>query len=239
MQWLLNAESILQASGTVGAEVYAPISDKLAQLLQALVLGAPACCLIPNRWTVDAARLKWASNKGGQDLNSQHERLSQRNMRIGHPPLTNNEYERLSSQRRIISLLDSVSTDSKIGAKATECLGLINDHLTLIATCVNWATSIYRYGHARIYIVVRFFRKWAKSGINLERPLFAFLATQSDVSRSQAKDLYRLLAELVHSKHLLVSRYLQWLIASGAIIDRNRDTVSNFRDANDLELNQL
>lgn len=71
----------------------------------------------------------------------------------------------------------------------------------------------------RAYAAARLLRIWKRKGVDLQGPIFNFLAACSDVTGLHKKDIYKLLAELVRSRHLSVGKYLQWLIARGTLDD--------------------
>lgn len=146
--------------------------------------------------------------------------MSQRNLRLIKASLDTRRSSTHISEQRLIVLLDKVSFSVDIGDFADTCLSAANDQTLLITICLNWATSLTRFGHARIYLVIRLFRRWAKLNIDLERPILDFLASNPDLTPLQKANVYKLLAELVHSKNLSIGRYLQWLMAKEDVIGR-------------------
>lgn len=178
---------------------------------------APACFLLPLSWDKYENLLK--SNLEEESAASvQHfEKLSQRNFRLRRPSTNVARSSIRLSERNLITLLDKLSFDVDPRDFAHTCLATIYDHAQLITICLDWATSLTRFGHARTYFIIRLFRRLAKLDINLEQPILGFLASKPDLPQLQKANIYRVLAELVQSKNLSVGRYLQWLIAKGAI----------------------
>lgn len=152
---------------------------------------------------------------------SYFEQISERNLRLRSPSLNLKRSSIHRSENDLICLLDRVSFNVDIGTFASQCLAAVPDQVQLITLCLDWATTLARSGHARIYFVVRLFRRWAKSKIDLEAPILGFLATKSNVPQLQKTNIYKLLAELVHSQNLSVGRYLQWLLARGTVTSVN------------------
>ena len=113
--------------------------------------------------------------------------------------------------------LDSLRDNQSFGSVASACLRATSDSDLLIRTCVEWSSSVHRYGCFRAYAAARLLRIWKRKGIDLQSPIFNFLAACSDIPGLQKREVYRLLAELVRSRHLSVSKYLQWLIARGTL----------------------
>ena len=162
----------------------------------------------------------------GSAAYSDFEQVSRRNLRLIKASLDTRLSSTHMSEQRLIVLLDKVSFSVDIGNFADTCLSAANDQTLLITICLNWATSLTRFGHARIYLVIRLFRRWAKLNIGLERPILDFLASNPDLPPLQKANVYKLLAELVHSKNLSIGKYLQWLMAKGDVIGRkNKDGV--------------
>lgn len=187
---------------------------------------APACFLLPFCWEKYEDMLR--INPEERSVASVHhfEKISQRNLRLRRPSRNVGRFSISSSGRNLIALLDKVSFNVDFGTFADKCLATVYDRAQLITICLDWATSLARLGHGRTYFVARLFRRWAKLKVNLEQPILGFLASNPDLPQLQKTNIYRVLAELVHSKHLSVGRYLQWLMAKGAVTGRkNADGV--------------
>lgn len=131
-------------------------------------------------------------------------------------------YSGQSCQQQLIALLDSIPVKVDIGNFADACMRAVTHHDLLIATCIDWATNIYRNGQARIYIVIRLLRRWAKNDIELDRPILEYLSTNPDLPPRQKTNIYRLVAELIHSEHFSVAKYLQWLMARGTLVRHDK-----------------
>ena len=185
--------------------------------LQSFMLSDPLCFLLRS-WSKYEAMLRTCIKARGDMLLVEFEGLSKRNSRIRMPPMNHScRYSEQSCQQRLIALLDSVLVKNDIGHTADACMRTVAHHDLLITTCIDWATNIYRNGQARIYIVIRLLRRWAKIDIELDRPILEFLSTNQNLPPQQKTSIYRLVAELIHSKHFSVSKYLQWLMARGTL----------------------
>lgn len=155
------------------------------------------------------------------------QRLSERNLRLQRPSMDKSRRIDCLYQQQLVALLDRLYAETSIWSFADECLKTYQDHTLLISTCLDWATSLARNGHARVYIVVRLFRRWAVHHVELEHPVFQFLATNPDLPHPQRAGVFQLLAELIHSNHLSVVVYFQWLIAKGVLANhKNTKAVS-------------
>lgn len=177
--------------------------------------SAPACFLLPQSWSKYYTSFRVALVKCDARAVPQLEQLSQRNRRIQISPLSLHQHLIQSSEYKLITLLDKKYINAGLEETTDACLSTLTNHGPLVTVALCWATCATRYGSARTYIVARLLRKWANRGVELERLIWAFLSSNYNWPQSQRSKVYRLLAELVHSKHLSVGRYLQWLMARG------------------------
>lgn len=193
------------------------------------MVSAPLCFLLRS-WSKYETILRKCLQDSDDVVLFQLEDLSRRNSRLKRPSVDQRNFSKQSHQQRLIALLDRVPIEIEIGQIADACTEVIHHHDLLIATCLDWATNIYRNGHARIYLVVRLLRHWANIDIELDRSILGYLSTDSYVPQQQKVNIYRLIAELIHSRHFSVAKYLQWLIARGRLAEyRNTDRVCKLR----------
>lgn len=166
--------------------------------------------------------LRGCLDEHDQTLQSGFRLLSRRNARLLTAWARQSQQVGRSSRQHIIKLLDSVAGGTKISGVVDTCLGITDNTNLLIGTCLEWASSLYRHGHSRIYIAARALRRWAKTGIDLHQPIFNFLATNPEAAETQTSSIYRIIAELIRSKHFSVGKYLQWLMARGTLTGRGK-----------------
>ena len=129
---------------------------------------------------------------------------------------------RSTCREQLINLLDRLSSERNYGRTAAACLRLNSSHGLLVRTCIEWSASAYRHGQFRTYAAARLLRIWNKLGVQLQEPILDFLNARADPVGFKRRDIYRLLAELVSSKHLSVGKYLQWLMARGTLQGRQQ-----------------
>lgn len=194
------------------------------------MVSYPLCFLLRS-WSKYEVMLRTCMKAHEDMLFVEFERLSRRNSRIRRPPMQPGcRYSAQSCKQRLIAFLDSVPVKNDIGHTADACMRTIIDHDLLITTCIDWATNIYRNGQTGIYMVIRLLRRWAKTNIELDRPILEFLSTNPNLPPRQKSNIYRLVAELIHSKHFSVAKYLQWLMARGTLAGHDKsDRVRKFR----------
>lgn len=179
--------------------------------------SSPACFLLPHCWDRHEANVRGFLVNEEDCLLSCFEGLSDRNFSLRDRTSRNERLPKLSPQEKVISLLDALSIERNFGKTAGVCLRILKNHHLLVTTCVEWSASVYRQGHFRIYAAARILRIWSKNGVELQQPILEYLCTQSAQTGVRKSDMYRLLAELVSSRHLSVGKYLQWLMARGTL----------------------
>ena len=181
------------------------------------MLSAPACFIIPACWSKYEDAIKGCLDKQESRLQSSFDSLSKRNWKLRNRSLNRSSRPTKSHKQTIIAYLDSLFDNLSFGRIASACLEVTSDYELLIRTCIEWSSSVYRHGRFRAYAAARLLRIWKRKGVDLQGPVFEFLAASSGIPGLQTRDVYKLLAELVRSHHLSVGKYLQWLIARGTL----------------------
>ena len=181
------------------------------------MLSAPACLILPACWSEYEDVFQSCLDQKESRLKSVFDSVSKRNWRLRNRASKQRSQAPKTHRQTIIMYLDSLRDNQSFGRVAWACLRVTDNYDLLIRTCVEWSSSIHRYGCFRAYAAARLLRIWKKKGVDLQGSIFNFLAACSDIPGLQKRDVYRLLAELVRSRHLSVSKYLQWLIARGTL----------------------
>jgi len=203
--------------------VYKSILQQLVRLSRTIMASAPACFLLPDKWDKYAETLKTCSmNRENDRLQYCFESLSRRNECLQNHGSWQHKHLRNSLKQRLIQVLDTLSLEPDYGKIARTCFRITHDGDVLVNVCVEWSCSIYRHGIFRSYAAARLLRIWSRLGIELQQPVFDFLASTSSRKDLGREDLYRLLAGLVSSRHFSVGRYLQWLMARGTLRGRSK-----------------
>ena len=173
--------------------------------------------MLPACWSKYEDAIRSCLDNKDSRLQSSFDSLSKHNWRLRNRSLTRGSPATSSQRQTTIMYLDSLRDDQNFGRIAEECLRATSDHELLVRTCIEWSSSVYRYGCFRGYAAARLLRIWKRKGVDLQGPIFNFLAACPDVPGLQKRDVYRVLAELVRSRHFSVGKYLQWLIARGTL----------------------
>lgn len=95
------------------------------------------------------------------------------------------------------------------------------DRNALVRTVLEWCTSLYRPGTAKVYVAHRLLSTWVGFGLDSTGAILAFMVSDPLEELDRKTALYHLVAELVRSHHFDPLRYIQWLIARGGLHDPN------------------
>ena len=141
--------------------------------------------------------------------------LHERNSRISktQPP---NEVQPTSWRRALIHTLDWAKAPCDVGVVASRCIKIQPNMELLMLLILEWATTSFRTGLARVYLSVRLLRRWQNRGVDVQTPICKILSDDYPACRLQFNHLQQIVSELVRSKTFSVSRYLQWMTARGS-----------------------
>ncbi|ODH15604.1 hypothetical protein ACO22_06425 [Paracoccidioides brasiliensis] len=186
---------------------------RLSRFIKKIVRHCPSSFILPRCWAKYETTLSSCLDMNSAEDKKDFASLQERNASISRakvePAPKGN-----SPLQHIIELLDS---SSDIPTLATDLLNLSLDPSTVATTVLEWASTAFRYGTSRTYTAVRLFRRWRRIGMDTDLYLFTFLAQAHQKSGVRLVDLYHIICELVRSQTFSVSKYLQWLIARGAL----------------------
>lgn len=123
------------------------------------------------------------------------------------------------TKEKLVSLLDSVDCAMAINIEplASKCIAVMPDTRALISAALTWASSLYRDGSHRVYLVTRLLRHWCSAGVDIDDGILSYFHTADSRKGSEPRNIFRVIAELVRSKTFSVGKYLQWLIATGSL----------------------
>jgi len=141
-----------------------------------------------------------------KSVNSRNEQLAANSIR-SQPAARNIMVKQLDS-----SLQSAISDDFP-----QECWNITKDKPTLVKTLLEWCSSPYRPGVAKVYVTVRLLASWSAFGVDATAALLDFFDADPLVELGRKSLCYHLASELVRRGLFNVSRYIQWLIARGGL----------------------
>ena len=124
-----------------------------------------------------------------------------------------------------------------------QCWGIAKDKRALVKAILEWCTSPYRPGAAKVFVTARILRHWASLRLDITQAIIEFLDTVGPVdSPRHMKRLYHLVSELIRTGHFSSQHYITWLMARGGLVDPQQvapDAPPVFRLLLELPRNKL
>ena len=200
--------------------IYDFVFQELANECKALLISNPDCFLIPQTWKAYKEIVQ--NSVVGKDsfLQTRFREICMRNQRLDDRAAAQETKTYSSAEQTVVAALDSLASHQDYPNVSRACRRAGLTPQLLVDVCIEWASSTYRYGSFRVYAVVRLLRMWSRRFLDLQGSVCNFLARSENLSDIDKTQIYKLCAELVSSKHLSVGKYLQWLMASGALHTR-------------------
>ncbi|KAL8650151.1 MAG: hypothetical protein Q9226_005265 [Calogaya cf. arnoldii] len=194
-------------------DLYSAVKTKIVNLIHLFIVASPASFLMSRQWLRYRSMLQSASDAPHAAF---FEDVCQRNIRLQSMAGSDAESEGMTSQT-LIEILDSIAPGTDICNIARTLWEVAPDPELLIRTCLSWSTSIFSTTRARLYISARLLRSWNGMKVDVETHVLHFLAVDANAADSDNASLYRIIAELIRSRHFSVGRYLNWIIANGLV----------------------
>ena len=132
------------------------------------------------------------------------------------PSATLSQTAKEASTRQWIDALDRMADEASVDVLPERSLVRVEDQAMFLEVLLDWCTTIYRTGIARVYLTARLLREWHEQGKQIAQPILSLL----DRMRCRVcckENVYLLVELLVHSGHFDAGKYLQWLISCGAL----------------------
>jgi mediator of RNA polymerase II transcription subunit 12, fungi type len=212
-----------------------PLIDRVSVIVQRLCHKHSACVIIPRSWDryQDVISTLFASDDSRKK--AIYQSLVLRNARVQRPRTSIPTSQR-SPQQQIIKFLDSSRDVYNIGALSHACLSIMPNRGELVSVLLKWTASPFRQGLIRVYIAVRLLREWKRSGMDIDAFIFSFLTQASVGQTAPMVNIYHVIVELIRSQTFSVGRYLQWLVARGAVEQYRQESSPNSHVPVDIDL---
>ena len=194
-------------------EMSVSILRSIADLVKALALSEPALFLLPSCWLDYESALSLCLDKRDPNLKSCFEQIRFRNVHLLGQSPTNMVQQ--SPREIFIAILDEMDLELDVSTLSATACATISDPNLLICTLIEWSATVYRQGLPRVYVALRLLRHWSIAGVDLDRPVMQFISHLSSTAGLAVLTVYKLVAELIRSRLLSVTKYLQWIMARG------------------------
>ena len=188
---------------------------KLRNAIRGFAMNRPECFIMPDPWPRIREGLEACLNEENPQENQILDRLEHANERC--MGANRQEYlARPDPADAIIEVLDAAKAPYDPTVLCKKLFSACSDVNALISSCLDWATTKFRCGSARLYLVVRLLRQWHRQGNDIESPLLEFVTGIHKLPGHCDFDaLNHLVAELSRSHTFPTSKYLQWLNVRG------------------------
>jgi mediator of RNA polymerase II transcription subunit 12 len=194
-------------------DVLQPIYKILQKLLIRLVLKHRSCLVLPNSWhRFQPTIQRLQQSHPTKSIQFAIRSITRRNNKLVAQP--SGPSQPTQPQQSLFHLLDSNSFHSSPNEVVAKCLEHDTSIPALIGIIMQWASSVYRSGHHRIYMAARLIRRLQKS-YDTEASIWAAVTKLADNPGCHELLVYQVVVELARSGHFSVGRLLQYIIATG------------------------
>ena len=191
-----------------------PLKIRLQKLIAVLAVSNRGCLIIPRTWTKYKHLL--ASISVDDTTMTPLKSIYKRNERLIELK-TKHASNTRSAVLDLYAELDAVKLAIDVEDLVERCLNYVPDTSQLVPALSDWASTPYRMGSARVYLVARIIAQLHNTNRDTDAAVLQYLGAIGDVSAGVEDRVHRLIVELVHLQAFSVGRYLQWLITSGVL----------------------
>ncbi|PMD54318.1 RNA polymeras-like protein II mediator complex component Srb8 [Hyaloscypha bicolor E] len=212
----LSAALLSQLARTLNhldRDILAPLSDRLRVLLKGIVISNSESFVGPKVWAKHRDVIMSDLDLDDERFMSILAALDLRNSRLN----ASGTEKTLTARRRLLYVLDGTLIRPLTNETARQCWEIDEDKAMLSRTILEWSSSSYRPGNAKIYVAARIMRSWIKFGADVTSAVLDFLDSAVCNSGRRNSAFYHLVSELARSEHFSTPRYLEWLIARGGL----------------------
>ncbi|GAP87217.1 putative transcription mediator subunit Med12 [Rosellinia necatrix] len=194
-------------------DILLPLSIQLGSLIESLISASPDSFVHPDTWSKRRDSLKSFLSSRRESAYTAFDTIDARTDLL----TSSNVRTRPAIRSTLVALLDNMLRlpfkDDIPGQirKATK------NTPVLIRTTLEWCTSLYRFGAAKVYVAVTILRSLSDSNTDLTNEILCFLNADALQEPPRKHSIYHLISELVRSGHFSVPQYIQWLIATGGL----------------------
>jgi mediator of RNA polymerase II transcription subunit 12, fungi type len=200
-------------------EANATLWEKLSNRIITFMEAHPACFFLPDQWPKYAFILQEICGDS-----STFENIQQRNESMGQFGCMSCVVD---CQQQILDILDNNDYRIDIRKLSRKCLAVTDNFHLLISITLQWATTVYRPNISNIYLGVRLLRRWSRLGFHLDSAVFSFLRDGPKQYGTERSKVFKIVSELIRSKHISTTRLLQWIMAQDIIEEFEFDLLSN------------
>ncbi|KAI1749282.1 transcription mediator subunit Med12 [Xylaria castorea] len=195
-------------------DVLLPLSTQLGSLVESLISASPDSFVHPTTWSQFRDSLQAFLSSSQESIYTTFKTIDLRTDLL----TGSNVRTQPAVRSTLVALLDNMLRlpfkDDIPGQihKATK------NTPVLIRTTLEWCTSLYRFGPAKIYVAATIMRSISDPDTDLTGEILGFLDVDALHESLRKQSVYHLVSELVRTGHFSVPQYIQWLIARGGLL---------------------
>ncbi|KAK3365163.1 hypothetical protein B0T24DRAFT_683805 [Lasiosphaeria ovina] len=197
----------------IDKDLFTPVLSKLSLLLNSLILSSPENFLSPPIWSKYRDSLRACLPAGDEARQASFMTINERNEQL----VASANRSQPAARQSLVRMLDRTLQTPMPGDLPAQCWDISQDKAALAKALLEWCTSLYRPGLAKVYVASRILRHWSTLGVDATRAVLDFLDTDTFEEQGRKDALYHLACELVRSGIFSIPRYVQWLIARGGL----------------------
>jgi mediator of RNA polymerase II transcription subunit 12 len=197
-----------------------PLLDNLTQRLNTLILRSPENFVCPSAWSKYRDSLQACLPAGDEARHNSFAAINLRNEQLAAAA----NRSQPAARHILVRMLDGTLQASMSPELPQQCWGISKDKEALARALLEWCTSLYRPGLAKIYVTNRILQHWSTLGLDPTMAVLDFLEADACEDEPRKATLYHIVCELVREEIFSVPRYLRWLIARGGV--RSSEDVS-------------
>ena len=211
---LVMANVKAQVHNNPDHDIFAPLSSRLLVLIKSLMTSSATNFLSPAIWITHREALLSALPLDDEMLQAAYRWINSRNEQLL------SSVRAPSAERHVlVKMLDGMLQTPMSDDAPTDCWATTKDQNNLVRVTLEWSTSLYRPGLAKVYIAYRLLSTWTTLGLDATLAILDFMNSDPLEEFKRKAALYHLVAELVRAGAFDPLRYVQWLIARGGLHD--------------------
>jgi mediator of RNA polymerase II transcription subunit 12, fungi type len=179
-------------------------------------LNSPENFVVPSIWSKYRDTIKTCLPTGDQARLSVFMAINQRNEQL----VAAANRSQPAARHILVRMLDGTLQAPMADELPTQCWGISKDKTALAKALLEWCTSPYRPGLAKVFVSSRILQHWEALGLDTTMAILDFLDADQCEDQGRKCALYHLICELVRSVRseiFSVSRYFQWRMARGSL----------------------
>jgi len=205
---------------------FEPLKTRLQKLVTVLASTANRCLILPKVWE-KFKRLLSPEAMLFSDRVLQHTvaQVSSRNERLS-APMERTAATTSSPLLSLYTMLDGVGLGINMQLLPAQCLDLVSETHELVRAVLNWSSTRYRRGRARVYIAAHIISHLHDAGHDTDEAILTYLQQPDSSIKIDPSQLWATIGELVTRSCFATGAYLQWIIASGAVFSSGKSSLA-------------